>query len=133
MKYTKVKYKYQLLESFTKKLNYPFPDVESDFFTIKDNIIYIKKFYSWDGASGPTIDSKTSMIAGLVHDCLYQSINTNLMDPSYKATADKEFLSILLENHMNKFRAYSWYFFLGLFGKVYSKLKNKKVSKILEL
>lgn len=133
MKYTKVKYKYQLLESFTKKLNYSFPDVESDFFTIKNDTIHIKKFYSWDGASGPTIDSKTSMIAGLIHDCLYQAINTNLIDASYRHIADREFLSILLENHMAKIRAYSWYFFLGLFGKIYSKLKSKKVSKIMEI
>jgi len=44
--------------------------------------------YAWNGASGPTIDTLTSMIGSLVHDLGYQLIRLGLIDPCYKEYFD---------------------------------------------
>lgn len=118
MVYRKAHYKYVLVEDYTRNLRLVFPDVTTDFFSIKDNTITAVKGYAWDGASGPTIDTKNSMKAGLVHDCIYQAIRLGLLDKEqYKPMADREFYLILRAEGMCWLRAKIWYLAVSLFGK----------------
>ena len=41
-------------------------------FCISESKVIVRRGYAWDGASGPTIDTKDSMKATLIHDVLYQ-------------------------------------------------------------
>lgn len=50
--------------------------------------LWIRHGYAWDGASGPTIDTKNTVIASLVHDALYQLMRMNLLDHSYRSVVD---------------------------------------------
>jgi hypothetical protein len=49
-----------------------------------DGTLVISPGYAWDGASGPTYDSKSSMRASLVHDALYQLMRLGLLSQSFK-------------------------------------------------
>ena len=58
------------------------------------NTITFYEGYSWDGASGPAIDTKDTHLASLVHDGLYQAIRLGRLDPNMKGAADDELMSI---------------------------------------
>lgn len=77
-------------------------------------IIYPR--YAWDGASGPTWDSKSSMIGSLVHDVLYQLIRLGLIDESYKPYADKILHDCCVEDGMFAWRADYWRWAVLEFG-----------------
>lgn len=65
--------------------------------------------YAWDGASGPTFDSKSSMRASLVHDAGYQMIRLGLLPPSTRAAWDDLFHRLCREDGMWKPRAWLWF------------------------
>ena len=69
----------------------------------------IKACYAWDGASGPTVDTKATMYAGLVHDALYQLIRLGILPPGARKEADKLFRRLLKEDGMPFIRR--WYFY----------------------
>ena len=75
--------------------------------------------YSWDGPSGPTIDTRNSLRASLVHDVLYQAMREKGIKFSYSSRkwADKIFLKILKEDGMGIIRRRLWYFAVRLCGK----------------
>lgn len=72
--------------------------------------------YCWDGASGPTWDSKCSMRGSLVHDSLYQLIRLGLLPLSFKDEADMLFRDICIEDGMFSLRAHIWYQAVKCFG-----------------
>lgn len=83
--------------------------IDTDFISLQDNgVIIIRKGYAWDGCSGPTIDRKTNMRAGLVHDALYQLIRLGHLPASKRSDIDKLFKKILQED---KFPLSSLYYF----------------------
>ena len=114
MKYRKAGYKYLLAENYTRNLHGNYGDVDFEFFTIKDGSITVKKGYAWDGASGPTIDTKNSMRGSLIHDSLYQGIRLGLISRDKQKIADKEFFKIIIEDGMCPFRASCWYLMLRI-------------------
>ena len=97
--YYKSHYKYQLkLERsnpdaiqwrgdlwYKESLCFDAPPVRSDFLRIVNeedgSYLLIKDGYAWDGASGPTIDTKNTQTASLVHDGLWQLIAAGLGRP----------------------------------------------------
>lgn len=74
-----------------------------------DGWLLIRKGYAWDGASGPTIDTKSSMRGSLVHDALYQLIRLELIPRECREQADKELLGKCLADRMWSFRAKLWH------------------------
>jgi len=69
----------------------------------------IKSGYSWDGCSGPTWDDDTNMVAGLVHDALYQAMRLGLIPTSLRGIVDKLFLSLLTLYGMGRVRRWLYY------------------------
>jgi hypothetical protein len=57
-------------------------------FSLLDGHLRIAAGYAWDGASGPTLDTASTMAASLVHDVLYQCIRAGLLGSEHRATAD---------------------------------------------
>ena len=82
----------------------------------KHGTLAINKGYSWDGPSGPTIDTEDSLRASLVHDALYQLIREGRLPLKARRWADKEFRRILKEDGMNLFRRWIWYFAVHYFA-----------------
>lgn len=69
--------------------------------------LIIRKGYSWDGPSGPSIDTKNFMQGSLIHDALYQLMREEILPQNARERADEILREICLEDGMSKFRA--WY------------------------
>ena len=63
-------YKYQLAEDFSQYVAiYPEKDIKTQFIHLAmDGRLTILSGYAWDGPSGPTIDTKSSIRGSLIHD-----------------------------------------------------------------
>lgn len=79
-------------------------------------LMTILKGYAWDGCSGPTIDTKSSMRGGLVHDAGYQLIRLGFYYPDTKDTWDALAEAIWKGDGMWHWRASAWDKMLHKFG-----------------
>lgn len=110
-------YKYQLYEDYT--ITIPIQPGQGEFTSgpfirlYPTGLLKIKAGYAWDGCSGPTIDDKTNMTAGLVHDALYQLIRNDVLpEVPFRKMADDLLKKLCLENGMGSMRA--WYYHLAV-------------------
>jgi hypothetical protein len=127
IKYTKG-YKYQLDSDYTIMLpdrfkNYGFV---SPFIYLNAGQMTIRAGYAWDGASGPTFDSKNSMRGSLVHDAIYQCIRSELLPRDFKADADQLLYDICVADGMLKARAWLWKRAVMRFG-LSAVIQNKDI------
>lgn len=108
--YYKSGYKYQLCKQYSiQTLIYPATLIMADFISLQPcGLLIIDKGYAWDGASGPTLDTKSSMRGSLVHDALYQLMRLGLIPENNREYADKLLHDICVEDGMNKLRAHIW-------------------------
>jgi hypothetical protein len=83
---------------------------------ITGGVLIVGNGYVWDGASGPTIDTKDSMRGSLVHDALYQLMRDRIIGTYRRKQADLELKRICIEDGMKPFRINYWYFFVRLFA-----------------
>lgn len=84
-------YKYQLEEDYEVKLEFA-PDAtirHSHLVFYPDGTLRIFRGFLWDGPSGPALDTKTFMVASLVHDALYLMMRFGVLDQSYRKLADR--------------------------------------------
>ena len=123
MKYSKYKYKFKVEENFSIELPFKIPDFVHPYASLKDGILSVKRGYAWDGASGPIINTRDTLVASLVHDVLYQAMRLNLIKSSKenRQIADKNFFEILKMNGVNSIRRKVWYLAVRLFGKKSTK------------
>ena len=86
MKYKKIRpYKYITLDPYTWydcRLYGKSASLPGIMSLNESGCLQIAAGYAWDGASGPTIDTRNSMIASLVHDALYQLIREDNYPPA---------------------------------------------------
>lgn len=106
----KAGYKYQLFEDYELFVGvYPNVHINHPYFELDmDGHLLIREGYCWDGASGPTIDTKSSMRGSLVHDCLYQAMRMKKLDFAWRYRADKLLYEICREDGMSWIRANIW-------------------------
>lgn len=130
--YEKLKgYKYRLKEDFfiylPELLNY---SIQTPYIQVKPNgHMMITEEYAWDGASGPTIDTKSSMRGSLVHDALAQLMRMGLLPASFRKVSDAILERINLEDGMWPVRANIWEKILNKFGG-FSILPRPKEGRI---
>jgi len=109
-------YKYQVVEDF-----YYFIAMEEDIKTrfIELDIhgtLTIRAGYAFDGASGPTWDSKETMKASLVHDALYQLMREGHLSQDCRKATDALLRDIGIQEGMWKIRAWTWYYGVRAFA-----------------
>ncbi|MDP3733711.1 MAG: DUF1353 domain-containing protein [Nanoarchaeota archaeon] len=116
------RYKYQIMEPFqyqTGLVGYGDINTKDDWVVLDNKgVLKTKKGYTWDGASGPTIDTKNFMRGALVHDALYQLMRENLLEMKHRQYADQLLREICQRDGMSRFR--SWYVYIAVrswFGK----------------
>ena len=128
IKYSKQTYKYTLEEGYQLRIPiYPPEDIYHPYIILsKDGLLTIKMGYKLDGPSGPTIDTKSSLRAALVHDALYQLMREKLLDFSWRYKADDLLRDIAIEDGMFKIRAYTWHFMVGKFA-IYAAKPQEKI------
>lgn len=78
----------------------------------KNGKLVIKKGYSWDGPSGPTIDTRNFMQGSLVHDALYQMMREGVIAQHQRKRADEILREICVADKMSKLRA--WWVYQGV-------------------
>jgi hypothetical protein len=116
--YYKKGYKYQTTRDYHLKFEVvPYAPIDTGLIRMdmQGNTI-INKAYAWNGASGPTIDTDSSMIGSLGHDVGYQLIRLGLVDPKYKEYFDQWLHDTCTEDGMLEFRADYWQWAVGEFG-----------------
>jgi len=115
-----------MYENYKGKLNiYPKQKIVCQFGSLDENgNCEIYAGFMWDGCSGPTIDSKKNMRAGLVHDFLCYLMRQGLLDRSWHPNADKAFLKILEEDKF--YASHPYYWAVSSFGGFASDPKNKR-------
>jgi hypothetical protein len=91
---------------------------------------YILAGYAWNGASGPTWDTKNSQRGSLVHDVLYQLIRLELIDPKYKEYADNMLHALCVEDGMFKWRADYWRWAVMRFGAGSCRPSGEPTEKV---
>ncbi len=91
----------------------------------KDGWMLIKKYFAWDGASGPTIDTDATMMASLAHDAGYSLMRQELLPLCARPCFDE-----LLERVMVRDRSQG--IIGGWFGKVRAKYYRWAVDKFAE-
>jgi len=125
-------YKYQLSKDYFHRLSFqPGITNASDWITIyEDGRITIRAGYAWDGPSGPTYDTKSSMRGALVHDALYQMMRDELLPRMWRDEADKEMKRLMKEDGMWSWRAYLWYKSVRKFAGWAASPKNRKKQYI---
>ncbi len=103
-------FKYQLVKEFAYKTQITGHDITTDYIRLdKSGVLKIKKGYCWDGPSGPTRDTPSSMRASLVHDALYQLIRMGKLGVSDRVAADQALYTLCLVDGMWRWRAWLWY------------------------
>ena len=121
-------YKYSLwttVEIPTKVTGY---SVSHKLFALNPNgLLTIYEDYPWDGPSGPTIDTPSSMRASLVHDALYEMMRLGLIPQSCFTPANEELMRIAIEDGMWVWRAKLWFAMLERFGSVNAALRPEKI------
>lgn len=135
MKYRKLAgYKYAVAED----VRYDLPTFEGvsfshAFFDMRDGELTVREGYSWDGASGPTIDSAATMSGSLVHDVLYQAMRGNLLPAESRSVADAALRDLMISKGASRIRSYTWYFALRAFGaKNVESRDYEPIEKIYE-
>ena len=112
MRYQKRRYwKYRLYDSKTYSTGIQLDTaIITEYINMsQDGLLIIKMGYVWDGASGPTIDTKNTMVPSLIHDALYQLMRGNYLDRKWRKRADEILYEALRERGMWKVRAKTWY------------------------
>jgi len=92
--------------------------------------LLIKNGYAWDGASGPTIDTRDTQTASLVHDALWQLIASGHLPESFRPATNNEFYYILRSRKVPRWRAKLWKFAVEKLGQKWIKLfhGNRKLK-----
>ncbi len=121
-------FKYQICENYYVETGIrPKDYIEAPWAGLStDGILLIKKGFASDGPSGwVTIHTKTFMRGAFVHDALYYLIKQEKLSLTYRKQADKELHRIILDDGMNRMRA--WYVLkaVQLFGKSAAQDKKK--------
>jgi hypothetical protein len=121
-------YKYQVYEDYTIRLPFgPERIIETKWFTFYlDGTLVIRAGYAWDGASGPTYDTKSSIVGSLVHDVIYECLRLGLLPPEWREKAD-EILEVLCRSDgMIPVRAEVWHDMVRIFAASSANTKNDR-------
>jgi hypothetical protein len=111
-------YKYQLLEDAFLQTSILGYNIKTRFIRLTpDGMLTALAGYAWDGASGPTIDTKSSMMGSLFHDVIYQLMRENLISHEFRILADQYLHDICLKHGFFEVRADYWEFAVNAFGE----------------
>lgn len=103
------KYKLYADETYSTGIKVSAPINTQFIWMTVEGILTVKKGYTWDGASGPTLDTKNTMTPSLIHDALYQLMRMGLLDRRWRKQADEILYEMLRIRKTWKVRAKTWY------------------------
>ena len=95
-----------------------------------DGWLHVKAGWAWDGASGPTIDTKSSMRASLAHDAIAFLMRRGVIPWQEWPNNDEMLMDICIKDHMWGWRARLWRAALKLVHGSYGKPENMRKAKV---
>lgn len=95
---------------------------------LEDGVVRIKEGYAWDGASGPTIDTKNTFRGSALHDALYWFMRNGVIPMSFRAVADRILKELCIHDGMWEWRAEKWEAGVKKYGEI--NASPKKIKKI---
>lgn len=110
LKYTEG-YKYQVAEDYVAMTPVKGVHIEDKYFTLhKSGLLVVNEGCAWDGASGPTIDTKASMSPSLEHDMFCRAMrDRRLSYARWQDTINEFFRQRCKEAGMWGWRADLWH------------------------
>ena len=134
LKYQKIKgYKYRVVKTTWIKVPWlKWTEYHSDFIKILPNgDLFALSGYAWDGPSGLTFDTRSSIRGSLWHDIGYQLIRTGVLSKAlYKPLFDKLLREVCIEGGMWTWRANLWYKAVSGFGSIWG-LGDERHGEVL--
>jgi hypothetical protein len=120
-------YKYQLRADYQIQTPiFPDEDVVTELVQLtRDGMLTIRKYFAWDGASWPAIDTRTNMRAALVHDALYYLMRCAGLDLKWRGTSDWMLQQIMVEDGAWPFRASYYFSAVQAFAERYAQTPRK--------
>lgn len=117
--YYKAGYKYQTCREYMAYINQrPAADIHTEYVDLfTDGLLVVRRGYCWDGASGPTIDTKSSQRGSLEHDVIYQLIRMGLLPQSARVLADDQLEKTMITDRAFKLRACLWEKMVRIFAR----------------
>jgi len=113
-------FKYQLSDkeiSFLIPSLSPYAGVKTDWIEIRaGGLLVLKHGFASDGASGPTIDTPSSMRGSFVHDALFELMRKGLIPRSFFLLANEIIREMCIKDDMWRWRANAWKEMLDRFG-----------------
>lgn len=123
-------YKYKSAEDFTARLPIKLDkNIRSNSGLVmlsKDGLLAIKQGWACDGASGLTIDTKSSMRGAFIHDALYLLMREGHLSLDHRELADRILKDVCILDEMFPCRAKTWYVAVQRHG-LDSAAKKRKV------
>ena len=115
----KAGYKYRLEAQYEDVIPLrPPEDIKTDFVVLLHNGYFvIRKGFSWDGASGPAIDTANFMRGSMIHDSLYSLMRSGNLPTTFKDQADVLLRQMCIEDGMSNIRAWWVYAAVKTFAK----------------
>ena len=122
-------YKYRLLQDVEGWVDFQGKILEKDIHTpycslFTSGKIVGKADYAWDGASGPTIDTPSSMHCSLDHDILWQLIEEGYLDKSWYPISNDHLETQGERDGMWSIRAKAWNISVTYLGRPFIKFKK---------
>lgn len=91
----------------------------------QDGWLYIRRNYAWDGASGPTWDTKSCKRGSMVHDALSDLIKEGYLSPDLWTQCNVELYRLCKEDGMWAIRRSAWFAAVERFGLRVARRKEK--------
>ena len=98
-------YKYQLRADAYFFVGIDAPPAVSELVELRDRWLFIRKYFAWDGCSGPTWDDRTNARACLVHDALYYLMRIGQLDAAFRPVADSLLAEFMVRDGAWRIRA----------------------------
>ena len=122
-------YKYQLRKDISFQTDIKGYSAITDLVALSpDGTLVVKKYFAWDGASGPALDDKTNMRASLAHDALYYLMRIGKIPKTCKAKADDLLYVVMVKDGAPKWRASYYKFAVKTFGWMCMKERRIKTA-----
>jgi len=120
------RWKYTLTERIVEDVEIDEPFVRPLMQLDTGGILTIQPGYSWDGMSGPGLDTRNALRGSAVHDALYQAIREGLISPKWRRQADSVFRRINLREGMHSVRAWWCWTAVRVFGGIWNRRDRAK-------
>jgi hypothetical protein len=85
-------------------------------------VLHILPGFEWDGPSGPTLATESTLRASLVHDALYRMMRERVIPRRCRAEADRQLRVLMIADGAPRLRAWLFWLAVRLFGWAFLRM-----------